>query len=115
MQAAIKVLTHKDHENVKAFSDEAKLFAQLEHFNLTQLLAVHLKGEPKMLAFELVEGMSLTEYMIYLRSNNLEDSLSDEDITGVVTQIADVMTYLSRFGVVHRDICARCVIFSLPF
>ena len=96
-------------EALKAFHDEARLFAQLNHLdlNLTKLLAVSFAVPPHMAAFELVEGMNLTEYLIYIRANNLEDSLTSADITDVITQVADVMTTLSRFGVVHRDICAR--------
>jgi serine/threonine protein kinase len=90
-----------------AFLQEARLFSLLNHWNLAEMLAVCTSSTPNMMVMEFVDGMTLSEYFLYLRANNLEGSLVADDMTDIITQLADVMSYLSRNGVVHRDLCAR--------
>lgn len=81
----------------------------LTHWNLVETVAVCLTSEPALIATELVDGMALSEYLLYLRANDMDATLTVEDMNDIVTQMADVMAYLSRNNIVHRDVCARYV------
>ena len=107
LEVAIKALTHTDKDSESKFLEEARLMAGLKHTNLVELYAVVTKAMPYLLVLELVDGMNLLEYLHYIRENDLDGTLTPMDMTDIATQIADVMSYLSRNGVVHRDVCTR--------
>ena len=107
IQVAIKMLKNTGAGLKEAFIEEARHMCSFEHWNLVEIVAVCFSSEPYMLATKFIDGMPLSEYMLYLRANDLEGTVSVEDMTDMITQVADVMSYLARSGIVHRDICAR--------
>eukprot|EP00042_Codosiga_hollandica_P043932 m.424521 g.424521 ORF g.424521 m.424521 type:complete len:1427 (-) comp56674_c0_seq1:247-4527(-) len=107
---AVKICKGAKKDMLEKFVHEARLFATLKHNNLVDLYAVHTTSLPAMMALELIDGMTLLEYLHYIRENELEGSLTLMDMTDVMSQIADVMNYLSKTSIVHRDLCARSIL-----
>ncbi len=83
------------------------MLATYKHNNLVRLHAVCLATAPEMIAVELVDGMNLQEYLNYIRENEEDGTLSFADMLDIISQVADVMGFLSLNNIIHRDLCAR--------
>ena len=114
VEAAIKTI--KDSSIIvvrEQFISEAKLLAALKHPNIVSVVAVHIGSAESYLALELMAGGDLSGYLTDRGSHRFPL----DELMGVLTQIADAMSYLERCRIVHRDLAARflysfCPVFS---
>ncbi|MBV9223246.1 MAG: protein kinase [Acidobacteriaceae bacterium] len=97
---ALKILparfTHNT-ERVARFRREAKAASALNHPNIVTIYDIGQDGERWFIAAELVEGVSLRNYLSRRR-------LSYKETLGIAVQCAAALQAAHRSGVVHRDI-----------
>ncbi|MBX9671426.1 MAG: serine/threonine protein kinase, partial [Candidatus Obscuribacterales bacterium] len=97
---ALKVLTNStiSDEDMMRFHNEAKIASKLSHPNIASVFDFgSFKGFPY-LVMELVDGMSLSEYLKERRVLNLQDFLD------VFLQVTKALVHAHRLGVIHRDV-----------
>jgi eukaryotic-like serine/threonine-protein kinase len=96
---AIKILPPyyaSDPDFVERFKQEARALARFSHPNI---VVVHDAGEEHGLLFivmEYIAGGNLREYM--------RQSLSLNEVTRVMREVASALTYAHERGVIHRDV-----------
>ncbi|XP_076824424.1 tyrosine-protein kinase RYK-like isoform X2 [Clavelina lepadiformis] len=103
---------------------ESSLLRGMQHRNLLPMKHVVLEGTPLVL-FQLMEGGNLKRYLQAIKLNeapglvpgifspNLKkyEQVTTQDLVEMAIQIACGMTYLSKRGLVHKDLAARnCMI-----
>ena len=106
---AVKVLKTEfsaDKNFVKRFRDEAQACAGLSHPNIVNVYDVGTDGDTHYIVMELVEGITLKEYIEKKGKLEVKESL------GIAIQIARGMEAAHRSHIVHRDIKPQNVILS---
>ncbi len=98
--------------NAKAFVDEAKLTAQLDHPSIIPIYSVNTdqKSQP-CFAMKLVKGITLAEYIdeivIKYRMHGVDkfdERMSLGNRLDCFLKICDAVTYAHNKGVIHRDL-----------
>lgn len=106
---AIKVLKEEfstDEEFVLKFRNEAQSVASLVHPNIVGAYDAVDEGSLHYIVMELVEGISLKNYI----RNRLR--LSNEECINIALQTAEGISAAHRAGIVHRDIKPQNIIIS---
>ena len=99
-EVAVKVLPdalREDPERRARFLREARAVAKLGHPNIAQILDVGEAEGVDYIAFELVEGETLSDLL-------LRRTLELEDVVELALPLADAMAYAHERGILHRDL-----------
>ena len=96
----------KDERIVEGFVLEARLAAELSHPNLAACLDVDLEANPPWIAFELVEGASLSDV---IRQNDFLDPCWASNL---ILDIAYGLAAAHQKQVLHRDVKPSNILFS---
>jgi eukaryotic-like serine/threonine-protein kinase len=99
-----------DPSYVRAFADEARLVAQLNHPNIVQVFSFENDGSASFLVMEYVEGLPLSRAVRLARGQEIE--LSPAAVIAVGVQVCEALAYAheataydgSAMHIVHRDI-----------
>ena len=98
---AIKILKNEfssDEEFVRRFNAEGEAVAMLSHPNIVQVYDVSSTGSANYIVMELVDGISLKQYMAKKGILNWKETLH------FAMQIAKGLEHAHSRGIVHRDI-----------
>ena len=98
---AVKMLKdeiNNDTQSVKRFINESKAVAMLSHPNIVNIYDVSVKDSLKYIVMELVEGITLKNYILK------KGTLSFGEIMSITEQILLALDHAHQKGVVHRDI-----------
>ena len=98
---AVKMLKdeiNNDVQAVKRFINESKAVAMLSHPNIVNIYDVSVKDSLKYIVMELVEGVTLKNYILK------KGTLSLNEIMSITEQILLALDHAHQKGVVHRDI-----------
>ncbi len=98
---AVKMLKdeiNNDAQSVKRFINESKAVAMLSHPNIVNIYDVSVKDSLKYIVMELVEGITLKNYILK------KGTLSFGEIMSITEQILLALDHAHQKGVVHRDI-----------
>ena len=98
---AVKMLKDeiaRDTQAVKRFINESKAVAMLSHPNIVNIFDVSVKDNLKYIVMELVEGITLKNYMIK------KGALSFKEVISITEQILRALEHAHAKGIVHRDI-----------
>jgi serine/threonine-protein kinase len=104
-EMALKVLRPESAakpSDLKAFVEETRLLARLEHPNLLKGMGVAKYGKTVFSKLELVEGQTLLEILDGMAAE--DDAMPEEDALRIVLETARALAYLESEGIVHRDI-----------
>jgi len=83
----------------KLLANEVALVGNLQHKNIVQILSAHLEEQNgPYVVMEYVKGESLDHHQ------NANKLLPINTVLSVIEQIATALQYISRQGVVHRDV-----------
>lgn len=98
---AVKMLKdeiNKDVQSVKRFINESKAVAMLSHPNIVNIYDVSVKEDLKYIVMELVEGVTLKNYI------QKKGTLSYSEVLAITEQILLALDHAHQKGIVHRDI-----------
>jgi serine/threonine-protein kinase len=102
---AVKVLqSHlsEDANLLSRFKSEAQAVAAMRHPNIVQVFDFDVVDDRPFIVMEMLEGLSLKEYLAGLHDNNLR--LSPRTISHLIASLASALEYAHARGIVHRDI-----------
>lgn len=100
-KVAIKVLNEEYCNNeirIRAFENEARLTAQVNHPNVVKVFAVGRTYGRFYLVMELLEGQSFELAM------KKRGALSEDEVLEIATQVASGLQAAKRAGMIHRDV-----------
>ncbi len=98
---AVKMLKddiNNDTQAVKRFINESKAVAMLSHPNIVNIYDVSVKDNLKYIVMELVEGITLKNYILK------KGVLSFHEMISITEQILRALDHAHQKGIVHRDI-----------
>lgn len=98
---AVKMLKddiNRDEASVKRFINESKAVSMLSHPNIVNIFDVSVKDDLKYIVMELVEGVTLKNYILK------KGTLSYTEIISITEQILLALEHAHQKGIVHRDI-----------
>ena len=98
---AVKILKSdlaQDEDFRRRFNAEAAAVAQLSHPNIVSVYAVSRGGDTEYIVMELIDGITLKQYMEKRGQLNWRESLH------FITQIMRGLSHAHSRGIVHRDI-----------
>ncbi len=98
---AMKMLSHTlayDREYLKRFVGEADIIAGLSHPNIVQIYDLEEAYGTYFIILEIVSGRSLEMIL------NERPSLSPDEASGVLRQLALALAHAHEKGIVHRDV-----------
>lgn len=101
MPVCIKMLKHNlamDPDFQRAFKQEARLIATLNHPNIVRVLDIEERFRTLFIIMEYLEGVSLRYHLDH------GPGLSYRDIVSILLQACSALKYAHNKGVVHRDI-----------
>ena len=82
----------------RRFQDESRAVAQLSHANIMSVYDVSRKGEVEYIVMELIEGITLKQYMERRGQMDWREALH------FITQIMRGLSHAHSRGIIHRDI-----------
>ena len=100
-QIAVKVLKSDLAQNAdfrRRFHDEAQAVAMLSHPNIVSIYDVSHDGESEYIVMELIDGITLKQYMERRGQLNWREALH------FITQIMKGLGHAHSRGIIHRDI-----------
>src|SRR5262249_42169123 len=100
----------RDAGFVERFRAEAALLASLHHENLVQVYAFGADGDDVYFVMELVEGEPLEDRIELARHEGRH--MKFDEVSQVVSQIADALDAMHRRGVLHRDVKPANILFD---
>lgn len=106
---AVKVLRpefQEDSEFLMRFNVEAQAAASLSHPNIVSVFDVGQHGKLNYIVMELVEGITLKEYL------SKKESLSINEAIDFSLQIASALEHAHSKGIIHRDIKPHNIIIT---
>jgi len=89
---------NEEEEFIRRFKSEAKAAESLDHPGIVRALDCGLDEETLYIAYELIDGVTIEEA---LKSGR---KFQADEVTDIISQIADALDYAHNQGVVHRDI-----------
>lgn len=98
---AIKILKSdlaQDDDFRRRFHDESQAVAMLSHPNIVSVYDVSKNGDEEYIVMELIDGITLKQYMAKRGQLNWRESLH------FITQIMKGLSHAHSRGIVHRDI-----------
>ncbi len=98
---AIKILKSDLADNAdfrRRFRDESRAVAQLSHANIVSVYDVSTSGETEYIVMELIDGITLKQYMERRGRMDWRESLH------FITQIMRGLSHAHSRGIIHRDI-----------
>ncbi len=98
---AVKILKDEfsqDADFRNRFHAESQAVAMLSHPNIVSVYDVSKSSETEYIVMELIDGMSLKEYM------NKKGSLTWREALHFITQIMKALEHAHSRGIIHRDI-----------
>ena len=98
---AVKMLREEisnDAQSVKRFINESKAVSMLSHDNIVSIYDVSVKENLKYIVMELVDGITLKNYM------NQRGALPTEELLRYTEQILRALEHAHSKGIIHRDI-----------
>ncbi|MBR4870219.1 MAG: serine/threonine protein kinase, partial [Oscillospiraceae bacterium] len=98
---AIKILKSdlaQDDDFRRRFHDESQAVAMLSHPNIVSVYDVSKNGDDEYIVMELIDGITLKQYMAKRGQLNWRESLH------FITQIMKGLSHAHSRGIVHRDI-----------
>ena len=98
---AIKILKNELADNTefrRRFRDESRAVAQLSHPNIVSVYDVSRGGDMEYIVMELIDGITLKQYMEKRGQLNWRESLH------FITQIMRGLSHAHSRGIIHRDI-----------
>ena len=98
---AVKILKSDMAENEeirRRFRDESRAVAQLSHANIVSVYDVSSSGDTEYIVMELIDGITLKQYMEKRGQLNWRESLH------FITQIMRGLSHAHSRGIIHRDI-----------
>ena len=98
---AVKILKSDLAENAdfrRRFRDESRAVAQLSHANIVSVYDVSTSGETEYIVMELIDGITLKQYMERRGRMDWRESLH------FITQIMRGLSHAHSRGIIHRDI-----------
>ena len=98
---AVKILKSDLAENAdfrRRFRDESRAVAQLSHANIVSVYDVSTSGETEYIVMELIDGITLKQYMERRGRMDWRESLH------FISQIMRALSHAHSRGIVHRDI-----------
>ena len=104
-RVAVKILhghLSRDSSLFERFRAEAQSVAALRHPNIVQVYDFDVLNDRPYIVMELLEGMSLAEYMRALHQQGV--TLPIETVSQVIQQLAAALDYAHNQGIVHRDV-----------
>ena len=106
ISVAVKTIKRGSTSELRAkFSDEARLFAMLNHKNIVSCIGVHLDSDPQFILLEIMKN----DLKSYLKSAP-NPFFTRQELVNCVSQVANAMDYLSGMRIIHRDLAARNVL-----
>lgn len=100
-QLAIKLLKHdliEKDEYRELFVSEAKSAGRLSHPSIVTIYDTGIWNGRPFIAMELLDGVTLDEYLY------ASESLSLEELISLAKKLAQALDYAHRQGVIHRDL-----------
>ena len=98
---AVKILKSDLAENAdfrRRFRDESRAVAQLSHANIVSVYDVSTSGETEYIVMELIDGITLKQYMERRGRMDWRESLH------FISQIMRGLSHAHSRGIIHRDI-----------
>ena len=98
---AIKILKSDLADNAdfrRRFRDESRAVAQLSHANIVSVYDVSTSGETEYIVMELIDGITLKQYMERRGRMDWRESLH------FISQIMRGLSHAHSRGIIHRDI-----------
>ena len=98
---AVKILKSDMAENEeirRRFRDESRAVAQLSHANIVSVYDVSSSGDTEYIVMELIDGITLKQYMERLGQMDWRESLH------FIIQIMRALEHAHSRGIIHRDI-----------
>ncbi len=98
---AVKILKSdlaQDDDFRRRFHDESQAVAMLSHPNIVSVYDVSKNGDDEYIVMELIDGITLKQYMAKRGQLNWRESLH------FITQIMKGLSHAHSRGIVHRDI-----------
>ncbi len=98
---AIKMLKSEfcdDEELKERFYAESQAVAMMSHPNIVSIFDVSRSGEQEYIVMELVEGITLKQYM------DRKGVMNSGETLHIVTQILSALNHAHSRGIIHRDI-----------
>lgn len=98
---AVKILKSDMAENEeirRRFRDESRAVAQLSHANIVSVYDVSSSGDTEYIVMELIDGITLKQYMERRRQMDWRESLH------FIIQIMRALEHAHSRGIIHRDI-----------
>jgi serine/threonine protein kinase len=102
---AVKVLQSHlsdDASFLSRFTSEAQAVAAMRHPNIVQVFDFDLADDRPYMVMELLEGLSLKDYLRALRAHG--QILPLPTITRLIASLAAALDYAHARGIVHRDV-----------
>ncbi|ELP85951.1 serine/threonine protein kinase cds1, putative [Entamoeba invadens IP1] len=95
---AVKVMDVTTKRKSEVAERESEILTKLEHNNIVRFFDCIKTQIFVFLVMEFVEGQTLANYL------NQHKSMTEKQVQIIMRQVFDVLTYLHKKGVVHRDI-----------
>ena len=98
---AVKILRDDmatDAESRRRFTTESKAISMLSHPNIVSVYDVSRGGDPMYIVMELVDGISLKQYM------TKRGALTWKEALHFSSQIAKALSHAHSKGIIHRDV-----------
>lgn len=102
---AVKVMQahlSEDEGLLNRFTAEAQSVAAMRHPNIVQVFDFDVADDRPYIVMELLEGLSLKDYLQALRKAGAK--LSSESIAHLTAMLASALDYAHARGIVHRDV-----------
>ncbi len=95
----VKERVKSDHELLKKLQDEALNMTKLKHTNVARILDHFTEGDYYFLVVDYIEGKTLSEIF-----RERKGQLTEEEVLNWAISICEVLSYIHKQGIIHRDI-----------
>ncbi|OGO67121.1 MAG: hypothetical protein A3H36_00025 [Chloroflexi bacterium RIFCSPLOWO2_02_FULL_71_16] len=92
----------EDPDFLERFRREAKSIARFSHPNIVQVFDFDDVDGRYFMAMEYLEGGTLRDRLVELAKDG--QRLPAREVTRIVSEVADALSYAHSFGIIHRDV-----------